>query len=447
MYNQKSVRLISSKDINEYYNYLLEAFKHEFSGSSRRELIEGLAKKSVFSLSGALFLREIVSNGFNGKKAYRNKQFVRHRFEHPIELLDYIVQEGYTPSSQFVIWAHKKMGIQWKPMHWFLFIMRDIAPVDLINIRKELKKCKSNQLPQTLELYYRLGTGLERLRIHPDLGIRRGIRSEFQGLKKYKGFDPIDYLDYYYGGLDKEDMTIARVFYNLLIKHRKELPRNSKALIVGNGPIPDEAQTLSIIPEISMIIPADIDPRNINIMQMHTGRRNPLATQKARPGEEHADFIYYLFEKHTHAKYGFFAVREITAVKTIDPIYINITKKNPLGLPKNKPGFRKLKADLVVVPFCPESITTNLTTYKEYIKNIATLVGPKKHLCMLALKEAKFYISGVKKLNAVPINERILCKELEQNGFKDIEIITIKTGYNPKKRGFSDSMVVWATKI
>lgn len=75
-----------------------------------------------------------------------------------------------------------------------------------------------------------------------------------------------------------------------------------------------------------------------------------------------------------------------------------------------------------------------------------SLVSSGKHLCMLALKNAKFYLSGIKKLKALSIGENIVFQELIRNGFKNIEIVTIKTGFNPKKRGFSDSMVIWATK-
>jgi|SRR3989344_1179778 len=445
-FNHKVVHLIKEEEVDKYYDYLLKAFENEILGASRRQLIEDIASKPLFSKQDADFLKKIVINAFDGRDPYHGDPFLHHRFEHPIELLNFIVQEGYTPSSPFVIWAHKKLGIKWDPIHWFVFLLRDIAPIDLKEIRKELKNPKKNELPQTLEFYYRLGTGLERVHVRSDMGIRKVIRAEYAANSKYKGFDPIDYLDYYYGGLDREDMTIAHVFYNLLVKHRKDIRKNTKALIVGNGPTPDEAQTLAMIPEISKIIPADVDPRNIKIMRTHTGMRNPLATQKARPGEEHADFIYYLFEKETNSKYGFFPVREITAVKTIDPVYVDVSKNNPLKLSQNSKAIQKLKADLVIVPFCPESITNNLDNYKKYIKNISNLVDNKKQLCMLALKDAKFYISGVKKLDACSINEKIITEELQNNGFKEIEITTIKTDFNPKQRGFSDSMIIWAKK-
>lgn len=443
----RRVSLISRAETNQYYEYLLSAFKHEFLGSSRRQLIEEIAQESFFRPRDAAFLRNIVSNAFRRKHPYRVRPLAYHVFEHPIELLDYIVQEGYTPSSPFVRWAHDRFGIKWNPKHWFVFLMRSIAPIDLVSIRKELRAHpRKKQLPETLEFYYRLGTGLERIHVHPDIGIRKVIRAEYQGEEHYKGFDPIDYLDYYYGGLDREDMTIARVFYETVLRHRAELAARSTALIVGNGPTPDEAQALAMIPEIQRIIPADVDERNINIMRMHTGGRNPLATQKARPGEEHADFIYYLFERHSRARYGFFAVREIAAVKTLDPVYVDVSRAKPLDSPRNSAAIRNVRADVVVVPFCPESITDNPEVYRSYLKNIASLVLPGRHLCMLALKDARFYISGRKKLDAIAVNERIVADELARNDFSGIEITTIRTGFNPEKRGFSDSMVIWATR-
>ena len=442
------VKLISDKEVHQYYKYLFKAFRSELLGFSNRKLIDDFALRIVFSQNDVKFLKKILTNAFSGKNSYTYTPIMRHTYEHPIELMNYIVQEGYTPSSPFVLWAHKQCKIRWNAMHWLIQLRGDIAFVDLKKIGRELKLIHSKEkLPQTLELYYRLGTGRERLYVDPDIGIKKVINDEFSGAEKYKGFNPIDYLDYYYGGLDKEDMTIAKEFYVSLLQERSSLKKRSIALIVGNGPVPDEAQALAMIPEVYKIIPADIDERNVNIMKMHTGRRNPLATQKARPGEEHADFIYYLFEKYTKAHFGLFTVREITAVKTTDPVYIDVSRINPLDVKGNTKDIKHLKPDLIIVPFCPESITNNLKAYSRYITNISSLAKPGARICMLALKDAKFYISGMKKLSATPINEKIIDEEFTKNGFTDIRITTIETGFDSKKRGFSDSMIVWATKM
>jgi hypothetical protein len=278
-------------------------------------------------------------------------------------------------------------------------------------------------------------------------GIRQVVLTTYRDAEAYTGFDPVDYLDYYYGGLDKEDMTITEAFYDMLLAHRHELPGHARALIVGNGPLPHEAHTLSMIPEIHEILPADVDARNINIMRMHSGHRNPLATQKIRPGEEHADFQYYLFEKATGADFGFFATREIAAIKTEDPVFIDVSLKHPLAVKGNSPEIKGFKPDLTVVPFCPESITDDRALYDTYIQNISSLVAPHGHLCMMALKNAPFYISGNKRLAALPVNEEVICEVLHQNGFRVTDIVTINAKASAEKRGFSDSMVIWATKI
>lgn len=446
--NQKSIPLISAREVHIYFEYLLNAFHREFTGVSKRQLIEQLARRSVFSSSQAHYLKQIVANGFSRKDPYAFTPLARHSLEHPIELLNYIVLEGYTPSTPFVVWAHKRLGVKWNAMHWFLYLMRDIAPVDLVTIRKEFQRVGKNILPQTLEFYYRFGVGLERIEVGPDTGIHQALRREFSGRETYKGFDPIEYIFYYYSLFDEEDMTIVETFYRMLLDHRSLLPKKSTALIVGNGPVPGEAQTLSMIPEINRIIPADVDSRNLKIMQMHGGNRNPLATQKARPAEEHADFIYYLFEKYTGVKYGLFAVREVTAVKTIDPVFVDVSRTHPLHVAKNTTATKKLRPDLVVVPFCPESITGNVSTYRRYLKNIASLVSQKGHVCMFALKDAKFYRVGKEKLEATPVNEEFISAELRKIGFANISIRTIHIPSPQLKRtrGFADSMIIWATK-
>ena len=85
-----TTKLINFREVNHYYLYLLDAFKHEFSGSSRRELIEEIASGSKFSLKEAKFLREIVANAFDRKDPYKKSRYGSHQFQHPIELLDYI---------------------------------------------------------------------------------------------------------------------------------------------------------------------------------------------------------------------------------------------------------------------------------------------------------------------------------------------------------------------
>src|SRR3990167_7364523 len=103
-FNHKVVHLIKEEEVDKYYDYLLKAFENEILGASRRQLIEDIASKPLFSKQDADFLKKIVINAFVGRDPYHGDPFLHHRFEHPIELLNFIVQEGYTPSSPFVIW-------------------------------------------------------------------------------------------------------------------------------------------------------------------------------------------------------------------------------------------------------------------------------------------------------------------------------------------------------
>ena len=345
---QETIHLIGKEEREKYYDFLLRAFRKEFLGSSNRQIIENLTRRSMFSAAETSFLKKIVHNLFAGKGNYQSQVSLKNRIYHPIDLINYIVAEGYAPTSSFIHWVYKKLQVKWSAIHWFMFLQRDIAPIDAAIIKKELI-AHPKKIPALLELYYKLGVGLERAHVHPGKGIKKSIIEEFKGEIKYKGFNPIDYLLDYYGELDMELMTLTKSLYHLLLQKRSKFPKKSLALIVGNGPIPDDAQVLAMIPEIDTIIPADIDPRNNKIMKMHTGRRNPLATQKAKHGEEHADYVYFLCEQAAGAKIGLFPVREITAVKTRDPIFIDIQKSHPLHKQQNSPAVRNIRPDLVEV--------------------------------------------------------------------------------------------------
>ncbi len=157
--------------------------------------------------------------------------------------------------------------------------------------------------------------------------------------------------------------------------------------------------------------------------------------------------INYLFGKKTNRKSGSYAVREITAVTTLDPAYIDITEEHPLERPENSTEQKDFKPDLVMVPFCPESITSSLEEYRRYLKNIASTIPSGGHILMSALKNASFYMVGDTRMEAVAVDEKIVAEALIKLGFVNIQITTIKTGLDAKERGFADNMVIWADKV
>jgi hypothetical protein len=174
----KEGKLISGEEIEQYYKYLLKAFEEEFEGISNRLIMEEATSKSVFSSQDELFFRSIVENAFHKTNPYKKPvPLYKAVYQHPLELIDYIVMEGYTPTSPFIFWVHKHFKVTWDPLHWFHLIMRSIAPVDIAAIRQEFnRQVYTNTLPETLEFYYRLGTGLENVKVDPDLGIRDTVR-------------------------------------------------------------------------------------------------------------------------------------------------------------------------------------------------------------------------------------------------------------------------------
>lgn len=450
-FQYQEAKLVSPEEVKAYYRDLIEAFKNELSGTDRRSVLrQFFTGKRLLNNEQGQFFRELVENAFLGKDPYPPAlpASPERTIKNSEKLLQRIIKEGYSPSSPFVIQVCKELGIEWRAWDWYTDIENDICDKDKEEILKELNSglLPPHTLPKKLAAYYYMGSGLERIVVDPEEGITNSLLSRQQGSEKYLGFNPLEYIDEYYQSPDREDMTISREFYDILLANRTKLPPDSKALIVGNGPVPYVAYLLAMIPEIKTIIPSDFDERNNNLMAEHTGRKTPSNNPKARSNEEDADYVNFLFEQRTGVRFRVYPVREATAEKTQNPVFGDITQENPLDLPENPAEIKNLRSDLVVVPFCPESITSDFESYRGYLKNIASLIAPGGHLSMLALKNARFYKSGKGQLEAVPIDEQKVFEALIALGFKNIQITTIKTGIDPTDRGFSDSMIIWADK-
>ncbi|MBI2436466.1 MAG: hypothetical protein HYV41_01840 [Candidatus Magasanikbacteria bacterium] len=171
-----------------------------------------------------------------------------------------------------------------------------------------------------------------------------------------------------------------------------------------------------------------------------------MLTRKTKYYEEFSDFVYYLFEQHTGARYGFFSVEETVSIKSTEPVEIDVGQENPLAVDPNPDNVKNMRPDIVFVPFCPESITNSLSQYKKYIKNISNLVDSEKFIYLCSLKNAMFYRSGEKKISATPVDEKIIVEELSRNGFVDFDVRTIVTKENKKSRRYKDTIYVWARK-
>ncbi|MBI2436467.1 MAG: hypothetical protein HYV41_01845 [Candidatus Magasanikbacteria bacterium] len=263
------VDLISSTEVEAYYEYLLNAFQEEFSGNSLREVyIDTKFVSPIFNKTQANFIRSIVVNAFQNKDPYRRGRSLFHFIPtHPLEIIDYIVNQGYPLSSAFLRWAYAYLEVRFDVGHWIRSIYRSVSPVDLMQIYEELKNLPPGKVPPTLELYYLIGTGTEKPYLPHDIGIREALRNTVSELGRFKDFNPVEYTNYYYSAISTEDLTVTINYYETLCAKRAYLPKNSTVLIVGNGPIPYEAFVWSMIPEIKTIVPADYDERNNEIMK------------------------------------------------------------------------------------------------------------------------------------------------------------------------------------
>jgi hypothetical protein len=109
--------------------------------------------------------------------------------------------------------------------------------------------------------------------------------------------------------------------------------------------------------------------------------------------------------------------KELRAVPIEFVIFDIYSKKLP-------PNMAKGLFDIVSINFFPEAVATNPESFNKLMKIILSFVKQDGLFIMHALKNRTTYVNDGKIWNVYPLDEKIIRKSLEKNGFTEIEIYT-----------------------
>jgi hypothetical protein len=212
-------------------------------------------------------------------------------------------------------------------------------------------------------------------------------------------FDPVAYLDEYYGDIGSENLALL----SFLAETYRQLPKGGVLLDFGGGP--------TIYPLISAVTRVDeihfCDYLEANLDEV---RRWLAADPAAFDWDE---FIAKALELETGA-----ACTDADVLRRATEIRERVTRLLPCDAARS-PAVAGLRTpyDVVLTNFCAESATSDLGTWRRYMANIVSLLKPGGWLVMSALEGATRYSVGPRSFPAVDISERDLVDLLVENGF------------------------------
>jgi NNMT/PNMT/TEMT family len=211
-------------------------------------------------------------------------------------------------------------------------------------------------------------------------------------------FDPVAYLDEYYGDIGSENLALLR----FLAEAYRQLPQGGVLLDFGGGP--------TIYPLISAVTRVDeihfSDYLEANLEEV---RRWLAADPAAFDWDE---FIEKVLELETGK-----ACTNGDVARRASEIRERVTRLIRCDASR-RPAIEGPRAsyDVVLTNFCAESATSDRGTWQRYMANIVSLLKPGGWLVMSALVGATRYSVGAQSFPAVDISEDDLVELLEENG-------------------------------
>lgn len=206
---------------------------------------------------------------------------------------------------------------------------------------------------------------------------------EFSGRWK-----PRSYLkDYYQTVMPDEVSTMAFLAENL-----PQVGRVDEALFFGVGPTLHHV--FPVAPFADQLVLADYLPENLQ--EVHKW------LQKTRGAWNWKPFVSYALQCEGVQKPSIDQVREretLVRTRTRELVSCDASVQNPLGNTKKYP--------LVLNMYCCDSATADPTTYRRWMRNVASLVADGGHYFTAALQQSDHYMVGRQRFpsaNVTPVD-------------------------------------------
>jgi hypothetical protein len=241
-------------------------------------------------------------------------------------------------------------------------------------------------------------------------------------------FDPVAYLDEYYGDIGSENLSLLR----FLNQTYRQLPKGGVLLDFGGGP--------TIYPLISAVNRVDeihfSDYLEANLEEV----RRWLAADPAAFDWDR--FIEKVLELETGAACTNGEVQR--RAKQIREQVTRVIRCDASRRPAIEGS--PVPYDVVLTNFCAESATADRRTWRRYMANILSLLKRGGWLVMSALVGATRYSDGSHSFPAVDISEDDLVELLEQNGCLRRSIEVCRVAADRPSRDYQGLMLAVARK-
>ena len=241
-------------------------------------------------------------------------------------------------------------------------------------------------------------------------------------------FDPVAYLNEYYGDLGDENLALLR----FLVDTYRDLPPGGTLLDFGGGP--------TIYPLISA---AD------KVREIHFAdylEANLAEVRRWLLGDAEAfdwhPFIRTALEMETST-----AATEEQVERRAEQIRERVTRLIRCDASRTPPiPWLHRLYDVVLTNFCAESATSDRSEWREYMANIASVLKPGGWLVISALKGATCYAVGPHSFPAVDIQEDDLLTLLADTGFSEAGVQVRSVSADRSTRDYEGLMLAVARK-
>ncbi|HSX08896.1 MAG TPA: guanitoxin biosynthesis pre-guanitoxin forming N-methyltransferase GntF [Candidatus Saccharimonadales bacterium] len=248
----------------------------------------------------------------------------------------------------------------------------------------------------------------------------------------HKHFSEFYYNEYYRpeadGTIPEDEQFTLSIFANTLRNANLPTDRELHALVIGPGVTFDDAALL--VPYAS----------TITLGEYSSGNRDELLKwQKEDPTANDWDpyfkqILEYEGKKATPAaiaERGSLLRQKIRAIVPLDA-----TQTNPLG-EENRGAF-----DIVIAPYCFESATDKVDTWRQMQRNGLSLAKPGALVLEAALSDCPYYIVGGRPYPGASINRTHIASEFGKANMTDT---SVQVGYFPTHRDLGYDKVVVAS--
>lgn len=241
-------------------------------------------------------------------------------------------------------------------------------------------------------------------------------------------FDSRAYLEEYYADIGPENMAMLTFFSRAF----HGIPADGVLLDFGSGP--------TIYPLIS----AAVAVREIHLCDFLDTNLAEVGAwlRKDEAAWDWSDFVRtaLLLENGSDALAQRVSKRESHIRKSVTRIMrCDVRRTMPLG-------HTVAPYDVVVTNFCAESATDDTEKWREFLRNIASLVRPGGRLVMTALKGATSYTVGSKYFPAVNIIEDDLRHALIDTGFASESMSVESVPADRPSRKYQGILLALATR-